>query len=221
MVGIEWVTRQPSVVDGRVDDAAEGHHVRPYGVGAMVLLRAEEQLEVRDERGGKLTQCDVTRLIALLDELGQMAVYGAVFQITSLALHLAHHLGIVLVVLLEHGKQGLVVLSHAQIGVAHLLCGNITVGVTHLLICLVDTDTYLVKHTVPFLRDNASSGQPPGFHVPHLFLHIQLAAELRYLAVHRNAAHHGNHAVLLRRVALQIEQYSKSASAHTFFCLQN
>ena len=69
----------------------------------MVLLRAEEQLEVRDERRGKLAQGDVTHLVALLYELRQVVIDGAVFPIAALALHLAHHLGIVLVVLPEHG----------------------------------------------------------------------------------------------------------------------
>ena len=54
MVGIERVTGQPAVVDGGIDDASEGHHVRPDGIGAMVLLRAEEQLEVCDECRCKL-----------------------------------------------------------------------------------------------------------------------------------------------------------------------
>lgn len=202
VVGIERVAGQPAVVDGGIDDAAEGHHVRPYGVGTVVLLRAEEQLEVRDERRGKLAQGDVAHLVALADELRQVVIDGAVLPVAALALHLAHHLGVVLVVLPEHGKQRLVVLSQAQIGVAYLLRRDITVRVAHLLISLVDADTYLVKHTVSLLCHEAASGQPPGFHVPHPFLHVQLAAELRYLAVHRNAAHYGNHSVLLRRIAL-------------------
>lgn len=202
MVGIERVTRQPAVVDGGIDDAAEGHHVRPDSVGAMVLLRAEEQLEVRDECRRKFAQGDVAHLVALSDKFRQMIIYGTVFQVAALALHLANHLGVVLVVLPEHGKQGLVVLPQSEIGVAYLLRRYITVRVAHLLISLVDADTYLVEHTVSLLCHEAASGQPPGFHVPHPFLHIQLAAELRYLAVHRDAAHHGNHSVLLRRIAL-------------------
>ena len=92
---------------------------------------------------------------------------------------------------------------------------DVTVRITYLLICLVDADTDFVKHTVSFLRNEAAPGQTPGFHVPHLFLHIQFAAELGYLAVHRDTAHHGNHSVLLRRIALEVEQYFESASAHT------
>lgn len=55
VVGIEG-SRQPAVVDGGEDDLAEGHHIRPHGVGAVVLLRAEEQLEVGDESGCQLSQ---------------------------------------------------------------------------------------------------------------------------------------------------------------------
>ena len=69
VVSIEGVTRQPAVVDGGEDDAAEGHHIRPHGVGAVVFLRAEEQFEVSDEGGCQLSQGDVAHLVALLDEL--------------------------------------------------------------------------------------------------------------------------------------------------------
>lgn len=214
VVGIERVAREPAVVDGGVDDAAERHHVRPHGVGAVVLLRAEEQLEVRDERRGEFAQGDVAHLVALPDEFRKMVIDGAVFQVAALALHLAHHPGVVLVVLFEYGQQRLVVLSESQIGVAYLLRRHVIVRVAYLLIGTVDADTYLVKHAVPFLRHEAAAGQTPGFHVPHAFLHVQLAAELGYLSVHRDAAHHGNQSVLLRRVALEVEQYFECASAH-------
>lgn len=178
VVGIEGVTRQPTVVDGGEDDAAERHHVRPHGVGAVVLLRAEEQLEVGDEGGCQLTQGDVAHLVALLDELRQVVIYHAVFPVAALALHLAYLLCIVLVVLLEHGQQGLVVLTQPQIGVAHLLRRDIPVGVAHFLIRLVDAKPYLVQHTVALLCHEAAACQLAQFHVPHLFLHVQLAAEL-------------------------------------------
>ena len=206
VVGIERVAWKPAVVDGGIDDAAERHHVRPHGVGAVVLLRAEEQLEVRDERRGELAQGDVAHLVALPDELRQVVIDGAVFQITAFALHLAHHPGIVLVVLPEHGKQRPVVLPKPQIGVAYFLCRDIAVRVTDFLICPVDADTYLVKHTVPLLCHKAAAGEPSCFHVPHTLLDIQLAAELGDFSVHRDTAHHGNQSVLLRRVALEVEQ---------------
>ena len=77
-----------------------------------------------------------------------------------------------------HGKQGLVVLSQSQIGVAYFLCRDIAVRVAYFLICTVYAHTYLVKHTVTFLRHEAATGQTPGFHVPDAFLHVQFAAEL-------------------------------------------
>lgn len=178
VVGIERITRQPAVVDGGEDDAAEGHHVRPNGVGAVVLLCAEEQLEVGDEGGCQLSQGDIAHLVALLDELQQVVIYHAVFPVAALALHLAHLLRIVLVVLLEHGQQGLVVLSHAQIGVAHLLRRDIPIGVAHFLIRLVDAKPYLVQHTVALLCHEAAACQLAQFHVPHFLLHVLLAAEL-------------------------------------------
>ena len=81
VVGVERIALQPAVVDGGEDDAAEGHHVRPYGVGAMPFLHTEEQLEVRDEGGGKLFQGDVLHFVPGLDELRQVLVNHAVFPI--------------------------------------------------------------------------------------------------------------------------------------------
>lgn len=178
VVGVERVTWKPAVVDGCIDDAAKRHHVRPDGVGAMVLLRAEEQFKIRDECRGKLAQGDVAHLVALSDELRQMVIDGAVFQVAAHAFHFSYHLGVVLIMLLEHGKQGLVVLSQSQIGVAYFLCRDIAVRVAYFLICTVYAHTYLVKHTVTFLRHEAATGQTPGFHVPDAFLHVQFAAEL-------------------------------------------
>ena len=107
-----------------------------------------------------------------------MVVHHAVFPVAALALHLADLFGIVLVVLLENGKQGLVVLSQTQVGVAHLLSRDISVGVAHFLIRLVDAKPYLVQHTVALLCHEATTRQFAQFHVPHFLLHVQLAAEL-------------------------------------------
>ena len=41
-IGIKWVSLQPTVIDGSIDDTAERYHIRPYGVGAVVLLGAEK-----------------------------------------------------------------------------------------------------------------------------------------------------------------------------------
>ena len=76
-------------------------------------------LNDRREKGtARISQGDVAHLVALLDELRQVVMYHAVFPVAALALHLAHLLRIILVVLLEHGQQGLVVLTQPQIGVA-------------------------------------------------------------------------------------------------------
>ena len=185
VVGVERVALQPAVVDGGEDDAAERHHVRPHGVGAMPFLHAEEQLEVRDEGGRKFFQGDVLHLVPCLDELRQMLVNHAVFPIAPLALHLAHQFGVVLVVLPEHGEQRLVVHAHAEILVAHFFRRDVGVAVEHVLVRLVHAHADFVQHTVALQSDVAPSGQPPGLHAPHLFLHVQ--------------------PVLLRRVALQVE----------------
>lgn len=102
----------------------------------------------------------------MLDELRQIIVCGAVFPIAALAFHLADLLGVILVVLPEHGKERLVVLSHALKGVANLFGGNIIVLVANFLICFCDTETDFVKHTVGFLRGEALAGHLARLHVP-------------------------------------------------------
>lgn len=117
---------------------------------------------------------DVAHLVALLDELRQVVIYHSISS-NCARFHLTHLLRIVLVMLLEHGQQGLVVLSHAQIGVAHLLRRDIPVGVTHLLIRLVDAKPYLVQHTVATHHcHETATCQLAQFHIPHFLLHVQL-----------------------------------------------
>ena len=105
----------------------------------------------------------------------------------------------------EHGKQRLVVHAHAEILVANFLRRDIGVTVEHVLIRLVHAHADFVQHTVAFQSHVAPSRQPPGLHAPHLFLHVQLATELRDFPVHRDTAHDRYQPVLLRRVALQVE----------------
>lgn len=205
VIGIERISLQPAIVDGGEDDAAERHHVRPYGVGAMPFLHPEEQLEVRDEGGGEFFQGDVLHFVPCPDELGQVLVNHAVFPVAALALHLAHQFGVVLVVLPEHGEQRLVVHTHAEVLVAHFLRRDVSVAVEHVLIRLVHAHADFVQHTVAFQSHVAPSGQPPGLHAPHLFLHVQPAAELCDFPVHRDTAHDRYQSVLLRRVALQVK----------------
>ena len=88
--------------------------------------------------------------------------------------------------------------AHAEVFVAYLLRRDISVTVEHVLIGLV-------QHTVAFQSHVAPSGQPSGFHAPHLFLHVQLATELCDFPVHRDTAHDRYQPVLLRRVALEVK----------------
>ena len=59
--------------------------IRPDRVIAVVLFHFEEQLEVGDERGGKLAQGDVADLVTLFDELREVFVNDAVFPIAAQA----------------------------------------------------------------------------------------------------------------------------------------
>ncbi len=134
-----------------------------------------------------------------------MFIHHSVLPIAALAFHLADKLLVVLVVLTEYGEKRLVVHAHAKIRVAHLLRRDITVLVAHLLVSLVDAHTNLVQLAVGLLRHDASTAHAPEFHAPHFLFHVQLATELRNLAVYGDAAHDWNQSVLLWRIALQIE----------------
>lgn len=41
-IRVERISLEPTVVDGHKNDASERHHVRPYRMGAMVLLGTQE-----------------------------------------------------------------------------------------------------------------------------------------------------------------------------------
>ena len=75
----------------------------------MVLLGTKEQFKIGNECMGQLTQSYIAYLVAMLDELFQMVIYGTIFSITALAFHLAHLFGIILIVLAEYRKQGLII----------------------------------------------------------------------------------------------------------------
>ena len=132
----------------------------------MILLSTEEQLEVGDECRGQLTQGNIAYLVAMLDEFFQMVIYGTVFPITALAFHFAHLFGIILIVLSEYGKQGLMVLPHTQECISDLLCRHITIPVHNLLISFVDTDSDFIQHSVGFLCNNASSRHSAEVDIP-------------------------------------------------------
>ena len=50
----EWVACEPLVVDGDEHHRPQGADIQPHGIGAAVLVRAQEHLEVGDESRGKL-----------------------------------------------------------------------------------------------------------------------------------------------------------------------
>ena len=154
----ERVALQQTVIDGHIDYFPERHHIRPDRVVAVVLLGFEEQLEVGDERGGKLAQGDVADLVTLFDELREVLVHGAVFPIATQAFEFADLLLVILVVLTEYRQQCFVVHTQTEISVAHFLGGDIVVAVGDLLIGLVDTHADFIQHAVGFLCGDAAAG---------------------------------------------------------------
>ena len=178
MIGIEWITCKPTVVDSHKYDASERHHIRPYSIGAVTFLYSQENFEIGDECRGEFFKRNVFHLITLFDKLLQMLVNHSVFPIATLAFHLPNKIGIVFVVLTEYCKKGLVVHPHTKIGITHFLCCDIAILITYILISLIDADKNLVQLSVGLLRNDASSTHATKFHAPHFLIHVQLTAEL-------------------------------------------
>lgn len=144
----------------------------------MILLCAEEQLEIRDKSRSKFLQGNIADLVSLTDELRQMIIYGTIFPKTALALDFSNLLCIVLIMLTEYGKQCFVVHTHTQEGISYLLCGNIVVLIANILISLVDIHSDFVKHSVSLQCYNTSSRHSSGLDIPMLFIDIKFATEL-------------------------------------------
>ena len=170
-----------------------------------MLVRAQEHLEVGDESGGKLFQCDVLHMVADVEELLQVLVNDTVLFQCTFCFHACFHLFlIVLIVTTVHLHQRVVAVFQSEKGVLHLLRRDEVVTLHDFLIVLVDAHPHLVKHTVRFKCRRASARDTSPFGVPQLRIDSQFAAELRLAAVHRDASHDGNCPVLFHYLTLEV-----------------
>lgn len=101
-------------------------------------------IQNRYESRNKLFEGYIAHLVTLFDKLFQMIIHDAVFPIAALAFDFTHLLGVILVMLAEHGEQCLVFHAHSQKGVTHFLCRYIIVMVANFLIGFVDAYTDFV-----------------------------------------------------------------------------
>ena len=173
-----------------------------------MFVRAQEHLEVGDESGGKLFQCDVLHMVADVEELLQVLVNDTVLFQCTFCFHACFHLFlIVLVVPTEHLHQRVVAVFQSEKGVLYLLRRDEVVTLHDFLIVSVDAHPHLVKHTVRFECRRASARDTSPFGVPQLRIDTQLATELRLAAVHRDASHDGNRPVLFHYLTLEVVDY--------------
>ena len=201
----ERVAREPLVVDGDEHHRPKRADIQPHGVGAAVFVRAQEHLEVGNESGCKLFQCDVLHVVADVEEFLQVLVNGLVLHERSFGFHTCLHLlGVILVMLLEHLHQGMVAVFQSEKGVLHLLRRDEVVTLHDFLIVLVDAHPHLVKHTVRFECRRASARDTSAFGVPQFGIDSQLATELRLTAVHRDSSHDGNCPVLFHYLTFEV-----------------
>ena len=113
----EGVEGKRTAVAGDGDDVLEPDHVTPYGIGAAVLLRTQEILEVVDEGQVEFLQGDVVTAVYFRDELAKVPVYGTVAVVCSLHAAVSHFLDELLVVLLEEFQQRLAFHAQPEAGV--------------------------------------------------------------------------------------------------------
>ena len=204
----ERVACEPLVVDSDEHHRPQRADIQPHGVGAAVLVRAQEHLEVGDEGGRKLFQRDVLHAVADGEELLQVLVNGLVFQECTFGFHAGLHLFlVVLVVLAEHLHQRVVAVFQSEKGVLDLLCRDKVVTLHDFLIMSVDAYTHLVEHAVRFECRRASARDTSTFGVPQFRIDSQFAAELCLAAVHRDASHDGNCPVLFHYLTLEVVDY--------------
>lgn len=204
----ERVACEPLVVDGDEHHRPQGADIQPHGIGAAVLVRAQEHLKVGDEGGRKLFQCNILHAVADGEELLQVLVNGPVLQERAFGFHAGLHLFlVVLVVLAEHLHQRVVAVFQSEKGVLDLLRRDKVVTLHDFLIVFVDTHTHLVEHAVRFECRRASARDTSPFGVPQLGIDGQLAAELRLAAVHRDASHDGYCPVLFHYLTLEVVDY--------------
>ena len=202
----ERVPREPFVVDGDEDHRPQRADVQPHGIGAAVLVRAQEHLEVGDESRGKLFQGDVLHMVADVKELLQVLVNDTVLLQCTFGFHACLHLFlIVLVVPAEHLHQRVVAVFQSEKGVFHLFRRDEVVTLHDFLIVPVDAHPHLVEHTVGFERRRASARDTSAFRVPQPGIDCEFATELGLAPVHRDASHDGNRPVLLHYLSFQVE----------------
>ena len=201
----ERIACEPLVVDGDEHHRAQGADVQPHGIGAAVLVRAQEHFKVGNESGRKLLQRDVLHVIADSEELLQVLVNGPVFQERALGFHARLHLFlVVLIVPAEHLHQRVVAVFQSEKGVLHLLRRDEVVTLHDFLIVLVDAHAHLVEHTVRFESRRASARDTSRFGVPQLGIDRQLTTELCLASVHCDASHDGNCPVLFHYLTFEV-----------------
>lgn len=83
----ERVAHEPSVLDGDGYHLAQRHKIHPYRIVGAMVFRAEVQLEIVDERGGDLFQCDVVHMVSRFEKTFQVAVHRQVFLLRGLGSH--------------------------------------------------------------------------------------------------------------------------------------
>ena len=87
----ERVAQKPAVLYGDAYHLAQRHKVHPDRVVAAMVLRAQVQLEVVDERGGYLFQRDVAHVVAHFEKPFQVVVNGQVFLLRGFRTHSGLH----------------------------------------------------------------------------------------------------------------------------------
>ena len=196
----ERVFVQYAVITGNDNYALEKLHELGGRVITALAGCTQIQLEISNEHRGYFPNGNIRKVIFALYELRKMAACNLVFAVGRYRLGYSHKLFHVLVVLLEQGKDGFVVLAVSQELVFHFFGGNVIITPLHFVVDGVQRCTYVVKQGVYL------SGIPAfrfsGYHIPVFRLDALLCTELAQLSVNGDTCHNHNLTVFLLRTFL-------------------
>lgn len=200
--GIEW---QTTVIPRYRNDVFQYNHIAPYRIGAAFLHRAQEILEVVDEREVQLFEGNILTLVCMGQELPNMLADGYVSLESPFGSAVSDFLCKLSIVLLKEFQQGFLLNTDAEIDIFQLGGCNIPIRLHQFLVAAVYLHPNLVNCTVDFLRLGTFARSSVVLHIPQVWGNVHLAAELFNLSAHRKAAHQWQVAVGLYTAFLHVE----------------
>ena len=139
----ERIFVQYAIVSGYDDDALEKLHELGGGVVTALAGCTQIQLEIGNEHRGYFPDGNIRKVIFTLYELRKVTACNLILAVGRYRLGYANKLFHVLIVLLEQGKDGFVVLAVSQKLVFHFLGSNVIITPLHFVVDGVQRCVYI------------------------------------------------------------------------------